>query len=99
MPRRSGGSERAGERHALLLAARKLVGVAVAEMGQLDHLQHLGDARLDLRFGTLGDLQAEGHVLRDRHVREERIGLEHHADIALVGAQAHDVAAVDADHA
>ena len=36
--------ERAGERHALLLAARELEGIAPAELRQLDELQHLLDA-------------------------------------------------------
>ena len=37
--------ERAGERHALLLAAGELERVAAAELGQADQPQHLGDAR------------------------------------------------------
>ena len=40
--------ERAGERDALLLAARQLIGIAVGELRQLDHRQHLVDPRLDL---------------------------------------------------
>ncbi len=33
----------------------------------------------------LGDAQAEGHVLGDRHVRIKRVVLEHHGDAALGG--------------
>ena len=40
--------DRAGERHALALAAGKLVRLALGELLELDQLQHLGDARLDL---------------------------------------------------
>jgi hypothetical protein len=29
-------------------------------------------------------LESEGHVLRDRHVRKERVVLEHHAEVAAV---------------
>ena len=77
--------KRAGQRHALLLAAGQLVRIAVAEMRQLDQLAaSRRRARRSPLCGTLRDLQAEGDVLRDRHVREQRIGLEHHADVALV---------------
>ena len=59
--------------------------------------QHLVDARRDLGCRPLGDLEAEGDVLGHRHVGEERVGLEDHADIALVRPQARDIASVDAD--
>jgi hypothetical protein len=38
-------------------------------------------------FGFPATLEAESDILRYRHIRKERIGLEHHADIALVGLQ------------
>ena len=41
--------ERAGERHALLLAAGELRRLAPAVLAELDHLQRLADARLDTR--------------------------------------------------
>ena len=47
-------------------------------------LQHLVDARLDLLAWRAGDLQAEADIVGDIHVGEQRIGLEHHADLALV---------------
>ena len=62
--------QRAGERHALLLAAGELVGIAVAELRQLDDAEHLLDARVDLGLRHAGDLQAEADVLRHRQVRE-----------------------------
>jgi hypothetical protein len=34
-------------------------------------------------LSSLGDLQGEGHVVVDGHVRVERVGLEHHGDAAL----------------
>src|SRR3546814_20759548 len=42
-------------------------------------------------------LQAEGDVLLDVHVREERIGLEHHVDRPLVGRHARHVPAFQQD--
>ena len=41
------------------------------------------DARVDLGLFQAGGLEAEGEVLVDRHVRVERVGLEHHGDAAL----------------
>ena len=67
------------------------------EFGELDHRQHFHHARLDLRRRTPGDAQTEADVCRHRHVGEQRIGLKHHADLALVRRQAGDVGAFDAD--
>ncbi len=91
--------QRAGEGDALLLPAGELIGVAAAEIGQLDEPQHLGDPRGDLRRRLARHLQAECDVVGYRHVGEQRVGLEYHADLALVGAQVGNVAAVDADAA
>ena len=44
-------------------------------------------------------LQAEGDVLLHRHVREQRVGLEHHVDRPLVRRDAGHVHAVDEDAA
>jgi light-independent protochlorophyllide reductase subunit B len=91
------GGERARQRHPLLLPARELVGIAPAQIGQADQRQHLGHPRLGLRPRHARHLQPETHVLRHRQVGEQRIGLEHHADLALVGTQAGNLAPVDAD--
>ena len=50
-------------------------------------------------FGCLGDAQREGDVLRDRHVRVERIGLEDHGDPALGRRHLGHVDAADEDRA
>ena len=42
-------------------------------------------------------LQAERHILPRGHMREERVGLEHHAHVALVGAEGRDVGAAKKD--
>jgi hypothetical protein len=73
-----------GERDALLLATRHLVGIAVGEMIELDQAEHFLDAAVDLVLRRVGDLEAEGDVVVYRHVREEGIGMEDHADVALV---------------
>src|SRR6185437_16360008 len=47
-------------------------------------------------WGT-GDLEAKADVLGYRQGRKQRIGLEHHTDIALVGLQLGDVLARNDD--
>ena len=42
-------------------------------------------------------LQREGDVLGDAHVREQRVVLEDHADVALVRRQADDLAVAEED--
>ncbi len=102
--------ERPGEGDALLLAARKLAGLALATILQLDKLEHVGHPAPDLVLRHLALTQAEADVVRHAHMREERVVLEHHRRIALVRrATAHrlalevDLAAVRvleaADHA
>src|SRR5262249_43383267 len=54
--------QRPGQRHALLLAARELVGVAIVEAAQAGQLQHLAYARADLGVGPPRDAQAERDV-------------------------------------
>ena len=44
---------------------------------------------------SLGDAHAEGHVVVDRHMRIERVGLEHHGDAALRGRHVVDQLAGD----
>jgi hypothetical protein len=77
--------QRARERDALLLAAGKLLRLAARERPELHHGEHLGDPLADLRRRKALLLQAVGDVLLDGHVREQRIGLEHEVDRALVG--------------
>ena len=48
-----------------------------------EHLGGVRHRRVDLRLRHLRQLQAEGHVVVQRHVRIERVGLEHHRDAAL----------------
>ena len=61
--------------------------------------QGLVDARGDLGLRQLAHLEAEGDVLGDRHVREQRVALEHHAGIAPPRRQVRDVAPAEADRA
>ena len=91
--------ESAGQRHALLLAARQLARKAAGEGAEADQLQRLADAPGALGGGDALHLEPERHVLRHRHVREERIALEHDAEAALGGLDGQEIAAFEPDRA
>ena len=74
-------------------------GLRLAELLELDQLEHLLDALVDLGLRHAFLLQAEGDVVLDRHVRKQRVGLEHHVDRAPVGRDAFHVLAVEHDAA
>jgi hypothetical protein len=93
------GDDGAGQRDALLLPARELVGPA---MPQLREAQHAGRApKPFLAFGTrrAARAQPEDDVLGDREMRKQRVVLEHHGHAALLRRQARDVAPVQEDAA
>ncbi|MNV73337.1 hypothetical protein D3C71_1664780 [compost metagenome] len=55
------------------------------------------DATLDLALRHPGKLQGEAHIVGDLHVRIERIALEHHGKVALLGRHVVDDATADGD--
>src|SRR5438445_7698518 len=71
--------ERARQRDALLHAAGELVRVAVACVAEADELQEIPDALASIALVLAANPQPVLDVLPRRHVREERVGLEHHA--------------------
>ncbi|MNP28786.1 hypothetical protein D3C76_1217780 [compost metagenome] len=76
--------QRSGKRHALLLATGQLTGVALSERVELHHIQHPLDAFADVGLAQVAHTQRERQVLGHRHVRKQRVVLEHHADVAFV---------------
>ena len=74
--------ERPRERSALLLATRKLARVASFEARELDFGERGRHPRPDSQRRLFAHLEAEGHVLRYRHVGEQRVVLENHPDVA-----------------
>ena len=69
----------------------------MANLLQLHQLQHLRDALGNIGLGHAVLLEAEGNVLLHRHMREERIGLEHHIDGAFIGRRAGEILPVEDD--
>ena len=64
---------------------------------EAEDLGRLLDPLLALLGGHLRHLQRERHVVGDRHVRVERVVLEHHRDVAVLGRHVGDVAVADED--
>ena len=82
---------------ALALAARKLGGLAVEQTFDLQEPGDPGEGFLLRLFGHAAALHAEGDIGADRHRRIERVGLEHHGDVAILGRDAVDDALADPD--
>ena len=89
--------QRAGQCHALLLAAGQLTGLAVRHRSQLHQRQHLGSDRRDLGRRAALHFQPETDVLRHGQMREQGIALEHGIDGAAVGRVLGDILAIQQD--
>ena len=87
--------ERAGQRHALLLAARQLAREAVAEALEADQAQRLRDLLPDGGRSEPAHLEPEGDVLGGREVGEEGVALEDEPGVPPVGRQHGDVAGAE----
>src|SRR5690606_23496197 len=89
----------AGDRDALLLSAGQLVGPTVGQRLHIDEVERPLDPLLGDVLRLFAHLQRKREVLANRHVREQRVILEDHADVALIGRRVCDVDAVDDDPA
>jgi len=78
------GNQTAGEGDALPLAARKFLDPPIGETAETDAFQHRFDALRDFTLGNFPGLQRVGDVLGHIHMRPQGIGLEDHADTALL---------------
>ena len=70
--------ERAGERHALLHAARQLMRVGVGELAEPGLVEPLADHVAPFARGHLAHAQAVRRVVADGHPGEDRLPLEDH---------------------
>ena len=89
--------DRAAHRHALALAARQLARKALEQRGQAQDLGGALDLLVDGGLALLGQRERERHVVAHRHVRVQRVVLEHHRDVALFRLHVVDDLAADAD--
>src|SRR5690606_13811815 len=87
--------ERTGEGDALLLAARELVREPIGEMIEPDEGERIDRALVRFSPAHSASTQTERRVLDDAEVREQRVRLEHHPDIALVRGDARDIPATE----
>jgi hypothetical protein len=71
------------------------MGFALGILGHVHQAQHLFDAGVDFAGRQTVLLEAEGNVLRNRHVREQSVRLEHHVDRPLVRRHVSDVHAIE----
>ena len=83
--------ERPRERHALLLAAGKLIDLPLAKRAHLHRIERLPDAFRDLRRRHAPLFESERDVLRHRHVWPQRVALKHHARVAFVRRHARHI--------
>ena len=84
----------AGQRHALLLAARELARQALARSpSSSTRRERLGDAPVDLAPWRRCASRAGRRRCRHREMREQRVVLEHHADVAPGRRQGGDLRA------
>src|SRR5437588_11664824 len=91
------GSPAARQSDTLLLAAGELIGVAIGEGFHLDQRQHLVDTSFDRGCRLARDGEPKGDVVGNGHVWEERVRLEHHADVALIGRLTGHIRVADTD--
>ena len=75
--------QRATERDALALAAGKLRGFTIQHLTQIEDVCGLAHARFRFSAGRAAQTEPERKILRDGHVRIERVILEHHRDVAI----------------
>ncbi len=85
--------------HALTLAAGELLGLAIEVLLEVEDARRLLDLLRALVLGHLLLLQREADVLGHGHVRIERVALEDHGHVAVLGLDQRDVAVADADGA
>ena len=90
---------RPAHRHPLALPARELARSAIEQFLELQLVGHLQHPFVALGLGHLRDAQRVGEVLADGEMRVQRVALEHHRDVAVLGTEVVDLAVADRDRA
>ena len=89
--------DRAAHRDALALAAGELAWLALQQLAQAERLAGALDPAPDLRLRLVARPQAERDVVEHRHVRVERVVLEHHRHVAPARVEIVDGLVADRD--
>ena len=84
---------------ALLLATRKFRRPPIEKLLNPEHIRGVFDAPQDFFLRHLSDLEIQGHVLIDAHVRIERVVLENHRYVAIPRVYVVHAAAINEDFA
>ena len=92
-----GADDRAAHGHPLALTTGESLRLALEIRLEVEDLGSFLDALADLGLLDAGDLQGEAHVVGDRHVRIERVVLEDHRHVAVLGREVGDVPVTDPD--
>ena len=88
--------DRARQSHALALPARELIDFPLLQSFDPGKRDEFLNPRIALRSAQSADFQAVADVVGDVHVGKQRIGLEHHADVAPLDRDLGHVLAVEA---
>ncbi|MPM96706.1 hypothetical protein SDC9_143871 [bioreactor metagenome] len=86
-----------GNRDALLLASRQLLGLAAQHVLHVDKPGHFHSPCLPLCFGNLLDLQGKADIAQHRHVRVKRVVLKYQANAALFGGDVRNILIIKQD--
>ena len=87
--------DRSPEGHSLALASGKRPRLAVQHFVKSEAIRGLGNGLLDEVLGLFRQLQPKADVVKDRHVRIERVVLKHHGYPAILGMHVVDDAVAD----
>ena len=79
----------------LTLTTGQSLRLTVKQVLDLQDLGSLTDALVDLVLGHLAQLQTEGHVLVNGHVRIQSVVLENHRDVAVLRGNVVDQTVTD----
>ena len=90
---------RAAHRDTLALTAGQLPRIAIKQRRQRKNVGGTAYMLVDLGLRRIPQLEREAHVLGDRHVRIERIVLEHHGDVPFLRLHIVDHAITDGNRA